>query len=524
MVHVPNRDVCANMTQQWEFKMARYELFGTATSLFDAYSGAAFAETVFYHTATEFGLANADGSMTYFFGAGLVWNAATGAFTGGTVTSIAHYSNGAYTDSLDDLNLSAVSVQSAFEAAELSRELFRQALLSGDDVLDARFRENGAVLAANLTGYAGNDVILGGDGNDRLFGGSGMDVLRGYGGDDFLNGGVDDDSIYGGDGLDRIVGDGGHDRIFGGNGDDAIYAGAGNDLQNGESGTDTAVYQRLLSELIITIDSTQFKIIEPNGQDTLQSIERLATDDGIFVYNFSSNSWIQISTLPGIALINPDQYLALTQGDDVINLKGTGKSIVKGLDGNDRITGTAGFDTLLGGNGDDILTGDVLGQSASNDRLIGENGNDRLIGNGGDDLLYGGAGDDRIIGGDGDDRMWGDAGRDILTGGAGADMFVFTDDSNGADVITDWTHGVDKLSIDASAFGGALFPGGLLAGQLVQGLAATQAYGQFLFNAANGLLSWDDDGTGADVAVAIATLRATTGNAILTQEDFIITV
>jgi len=94
------------------------------------------------------------------------------------------------------------------------------------------------------------------------------------------------------------------------------------------------------------------------------------------------------------------------------------------------------------------------------DRLIGTNNYETINGLGGNDLIYGLGGNDRIIGGLGVDR---------LTGGAGADMFVFNSilDSgpgqsglvNGIlrpvsgqglrDVITDFTHGVDKINLSA---------------------------------------------------------------------------
>ena len=62
----------------------------------------------------------------------------------------------------------------------------------------------------------------------------------------------------------------------------------------------------------------------------------------------------------------------------------------------------------------------------------------------------GGSGADTIIGNSVANHLQGDGGADTLTGGAGADVFVVTV-GGGADVITDFTVGTDK--IDATAYG-----------------------------------------------------------------------
>lgn len=62
----------------------------------------------------------------------------------------------------------------------------------------------------------------------------------------------------------------------------------------------------------------------------------------------------------------------------------------------------------------------------------------------------GGNGADRITGNAAANRLQGSAGNDTLTGLGGADIFVFTT-GGGADVVTDFTIGTDKL--DATAFG-----------------------------------------------------------------------
>lgn len=82
--------------------------------------------------------------------------------------------------------------------------------------------------------------------------------------------------------------------------------------------------------------------------------------------------------------------------------------------------------------------------------LEGDAGRDRLLGFGGNDTLAGGAGADTLLGGQGADVLMGGTGADVLTGGAGRDVFVLTARS-GADRITDFQNGVDKIRISGFA-------------------------------------------------------------------------
>ena len=63
---------------------------------------------------------------------------------------------------------------------------------AGNDILI------GNELANTLIGNGGNDILLGLGGNDRLYGGVGRDILIGGLGADFLDGGAGDDILSGG--------------------------------------------------------------------------------------------------------------------------------------------------------------------------------------------------------------------------------------------------------------------------------------------------------------------------------------
>ena len=435
---------------QWEIFMAFYHIRG-GVSFFTAYAGGLFSGSVLFASPQEIGLDAGNGSKIFLHGEGFVWDVQTSRLTAGTVTGIVQYLNGAYVDSIDGISLDAAFIQDSFEAGPTA-ENFRATLFAGDDLIDGRSRLEDAPL--RLIGYAGDDTIFGSNGNDELFGFSGGDIVSGGGGNDFINGGGDDDWLLGQNGADRIVGDGGSDRMNGGDGNDAIFGGAGNDTYIGGAGLDTAVYARLFDELIITISPTSFRIIEPNGQDTLQFIEQLGTDDGIFAYNFTTLAWERTSILPGMALINPTQWLLGTAGADTIDLNGLNKTIYLGLAGNDTIRGAGGNDTIRGGIGNDIISGDVDSLSFktfSIDRLIGEAGDDTISGLGGDDFLYGGAGADNLFGGNGNDFLAGGSGRDTFHFRYSTDRF--TTESWGNDVISDFVVGTDKIALEFGPFG-----------------------------------------------------------------------
>jgi Ca2+-binding RTX toxin-like protein len=145
---------------------------------------------------------------------------------------------------------------------------------------------------------------------------------------------------------------------------------------------------------------------------------------------------------------------------------------------------TGGDDTLSGGAGSDTLFGDAGGgifgnASGGDDTLDGGGDNDLLIGDaidlafgatGGDDTLSGGGGNDVLVGDafglgagsiGGDDTLIGGTGADTLTGNSGADRFDYAagDGDTGlgdltlADVITDFSDGVDLIGLDGLVFG-----------------------------------------------------------------------
>ena len=141
-----------------------------------------------------------------------------------------------------------------------------------------------------------------------------------------------------------------------------------------------------------------------------------------------------------------------TSGADTIN-GGDYNDNIRGGAGNDSLTGGAGNDTIDGGDGNDRI--DLRADSG----VTVANGNrnaDTILGGDAGEVLRGGKGHDSIDGGAGNDLIYGGQGNDTLAGGSGVDFFLF-EASSGADVITDFQTGTDKLFISSNANGNGIF-------------------------------------------------------------------
>jgi Ca2+-binding RTX toxin-like protein len=111
-----------------------------------------------------------------------------------------------------------------------------------------------------------------------------------------------------------------------------------------------------------------------------------------------------------------------------------GNDVVLGDRRNDYLSGEAGNDRVFGMQGNDRLLG-----GAGNDQLDGGKGNDILEDSAGDDWIKGGVGKDTILAGAGSDVIVGGTGADLLTGGGGKDLIVYTNVSQGGDMMTDFS-------------------------------------------------------------------------------------
>lgn len=297
---------------------------------------------------------------------------------------------------------------------------------------------NGGLGADTLYGAGGSDVVIGGEGNDLLFGGSGVS-----------DPGDAADILDGGGGNDTIYGNGGNDTISAGTGNDLIYGGYGQDLIRAQMvpGARTDLY-------------AGGGVADPNDPADRVEVSGDITAGRVRVYGNGGNDSIDVR-VSGTGRV--EVYGGV--GDNTILVQATGPGsqvlVVAGTGGERVDLAAAGSATVIGGGGAGIANdgADTVDGTASSGRL----------------MIYGDAGADRLIGGAGNDTLSGGEGADTLTGGAGADVFVFmrgeTLQSSG-DTITDFGAD-DRLEFGASA----VSPANSAAIAIASGSPAAQAGG-----------------------------------------------
>lgn len=357
-----------------------------------------------------------------------------------------------------------------------------------------------------LRGLGGADSIYGDFGNDTVEGGTGADTLDGGFGDDTVVAGGGD-SATGGAGTDTLAFDGGavlldlgtgagtvdgialagvsgFERVVGTAGNDLVDAGYGTAGVTIEGGTGTDVlYSR-------------------NAADRL---EGGADGDTLYLYGVQGDAVDGGSGIDTLAVLNnTESYgVAMTMAAGAtpwtIRVAGVPQATITNVEAL----------AFAGGSGRDVVNTAVANYGGV---LDGGGGNDVLRGGKSDDTIGGGAGRDQLVGNAGADAITGGAAADTITGGTGADIFTWNLASEGNDSVTDFATGVDRLQIDASGFKGGLVAGiDLLAtGRFQVDTGPVGTRGQFLWDSINGVLQWDVDGTGAKLAVVIASFGAGT--------------
>jgi Ca2+-binding RTX toxin-like protein len=344
------------------------------------------------------------------------------------------------------------------------------------------------------TGNGETNVLRGGSGNDTLQGLGGTDALFGGGGDDYLLGGTQ--------GADTLIGGAGNDTYYVDVAGTAIIEQPGEGIDSVRSTLSTYTLGASLERLIftgtgdanLTGNSGDTLIIGGNGNDTLRTMSGFGTVIG-------------------------------GAGNDM--LFGGGLSTLVGGDGNDSYYWTGAGTSIVeaAGGGTDTLVGNVTGPSsytlpanvenfawvwefASAASVIGNAENNIIhAGSGtpgsGDSILSGLDGNDTLSGGEHSNQMTGGNGNDVLIGSYyadGIDSFRYFGGETGMDTIQRFTSGTDKIALSNAYF----TPTATV--DYVAGSAATSANSTFLYDSATGLLSYDDDGTGAGAAIVLANL------------------
>jgi Ca2+-binding RTX toxin-like protein len=348
-----------------------------------------------------------------------------------------------------------------------------------------------------LVGFESDDTIFGGGGNDTIFGGED---------DDTLNGGAGADSMVGGEGDDTLDGGAGADTMIGGDGDDTYFVDSSGDRvieAAGTAGGNDTVFASAGITLPTNVENIFFTggasvVLTGNAQNNI--ISGGAANDTLS--GGAGTDTVSYAGATTAVTINLASNVATGQGRDVLSgfenatggtkadtlIGNSGKNVLDGSRGADRMTGGFGNDTYVVDNVKDqvietsnsatagalLVPGDAggpalavagvidtvisavnysiatlqfvenltLANSAARatgnalaNKLTGNDGNNRLDGKGGNDVLNGGAGNDSLNGGAGNDKLNGGVGDDILVWGS-------TDTHDGA-------AGIDTLKITA---------------------------------------------------------------------------
>jgi Ca2+-binding RTX toxin-like protein len=370
---------------------------------------------------------------------------------------------------------------------------------------------SGALAAADIDGYEGDDTLRGGGKDDDIAGAEGSDLLVGNNGNDTLRAGRANDTDDGADvlrglnGADTLLQIGDGDRAEGGFGDDfvdldeagfvALLGGPGTDLLRTDGlalsnavvegfealwdgtelltgqfsqfdfvGTSTPnssrTYTYDFANAVSTVDFTG-KIVDDRDGFVVNGSSTSANDD-VFIFDPDSTAFVTLNGNGG------DDVLRAGAGRDIIN-GGTGSDLMEGGAGTDVIDGGGGNDTAsyfgasagvtvdlriddyqdTGGAGFDLLTNlRNLQGSRNGDDLTGNAGRNTLDGLGGADVLDGFVGDDELFGGAGRDDLIGGGGNDVLAGGGGTVTDRFIFAPNeGSDTIVDFVDGIDLIGV-----------------------------------------------------------------------------
>lgn len=374
-----------------------------------------------------------------------------------------------------------------------------------------------------ITGTAFDDVMVSGTPAGRsseLSGLAGNDVLIGGAGTDYLTA----------HGLD--LNDAWYDEVYGGNGDDVLSIGIG-DHADGGSGNDRLVLDIGLSGTGLTLN---FAALLALGSASLAGASLISIEDIGRVSGSAYNDVLNAAT---------DTYATRLEGrdgDDTL-VTGSGANTLDGGLGADHMTGGAGHDEYIvdnvgdviveyAGGGNDLVRSSLshtLGSEVEQLILTGSaaidgtgNGLDNnMFGNGVNNTLWGGAGTDSLSGEGGADILIGGAGRDFMSGGAGADEFVFANgDFAGLNYTTsDRIHDFSQAQGDRIRLDGvdAIAGGGDDAFSFIGAAAFTGAAGQLRYAFVSGTTVVLGDTNGDGVEDLMITL---TGTHTLTGSDF----
>ena len=280
-------------------------------------------------------------------------------------------------------------------------------------------------------------------------------------------------------GDDNIIGSNFNDTINGGDGNDTITGGLGLDVLSGGSGADVFGYRTTkeggdkISDFAFGVDKFQF-VASEFGNLTTTNFDGVSgsTPDitGKELVIFTGGTFASLELAQASALGNsttPGFFVYTNAANETVLAFDSNGTIAGGF------TKIASLGTAAGtlGTADFVFTGSIANSPTATSTNLGSVADLTAAGNtfpiafnnfgsgaGGYNfstpvLFTGNASANSVTGTEFADIITGGGGADILTGGSGADIFGYNAPGDGADTITDFTFGVDKLQFVSGAFG-----------------------------------------------------------------------
>ncbi len=339
--------------------------------------------------------------------------------------------------------------------------------------------------------------------------GSGNFTATGNGRDNFIEGNIASNVLNGGAGADTLSG------------------GIGDDTLDGGSGADVALFSRARADYRIDVngDGTFTVASSSEGTDLLKNIR---------IAKFSDQTVTLNTTPTNLALSNAsvaENAPAYTQVGRLSASDTDGDAVSFSLASNpDGAFAIANGYLVLARPLDfeakaqysvSVKATDAYGaETVQNFEITATDVAEHLV-------LRGSAGANVLLGGTGNDTLYGGLGKDVLTGGAGQDVFVFDTRPNSRtnlDTITDFNATDDSIQLDNKYLkklgsGSAAKPAKLKAAFFKVADKAKDANDYLVYNKKTGVLYYDEDGSGAKAAVAIAKLAT---KPTLTKADFFV--
>lgn len=330
------------------------------------------------------------------------------------------------------------------------------------DVLnvDSRYTHN-----INATPDLDAIVVTGGEGT-KITGNSTVQLIAGGRGADTINAaGAANVTIAGGGGGDLIqLANSGQ---VGGNAH--ISLASGNDTVRMWGGNATITGSRVGDEIELNGGTNNVVVDKSANFDINGGTNTIVTGGGKFTVTGAGSDNVTVTGRSVDIVKSGPSTMDLTlnstvggsydlKGDMTIHQLGAGRHDLN-LSGNDTVYLGAGNVDISNTKGTTVFGGsgklDFHGGGNGNDSIMAGSGSATILGGGGFDTIIGGSGALKADGGSGQDLLVGGSFKDTLTGGSGGDTFRFVKTggaSNATHVITDFTHGIDKIDLSGGGY------------------------------------------------------------------------